>query len=188
MKKGDVKKNNGFTIIEVALVLAIGGLIFLMVFIALPALQRSQRDTRRREDILSFLSLVKKYQTNNRGALPTDSPSGSTVTQVTWSNTSGDNTTWRGFYRDYLGGSFVDPSGDNYKLLVVNCGVSSADTPCDNSTINNVYSSSFPYQNYSLVVVVQATCYGDKAVGSSNPRKLAVLYRMEGAGVYCANT
>ena len=38
----------GFTIIEVVLVLAIAGLIFLMVFIALPALQRSQRDTERR--------------------------------------------------------------------------------------------------------------------------------------------
>ena len=35
----------GFTIIEVVLVLAIAGLIFLMVFIALPVLQRSQRDT-----------------------------------------------------------------------------------------------------------------------------------------------
>ena len=44
----------GFTIIEVVLVLAIAGLIFLMVFIALPALQRSQRDTQRRDDIARF--------------------------------------------------------------------------------------------------------------------------------------
>ena len=35
----------GFTIIEVVLVLAIAGLIFLMVFVALPALQRGQRDS-----------------------------------------------------------------------------------------------------------------------------------------------
>ena len=42
MTKKDNKK--GFTIIEVVLVLAIAGLIFAMVFIALPALQRSQRD------------------------------------------------------------------------------------------------------------------------------------------------
>lgn len=48
MKKTKLK---GFTIIEVVLVLAIAGLIFLMVFIALPALQRSQRNTRRREDM-----------------------------------------------------------------------------------------------------------------------------------------
>jgi len=41
----------GFTIIEVVLVLAIAGLIFLMVFIALPALQRNQRDTQRKNDM-----------------------------------------------------------------------------------------------------------------------------------------
>ncbi|MDO4399218.1 MAG: prepilin-type N-terminal cleavage/methylation domain-containing protein, partial [Candidatus Saccharibacteria bacterium] len=70
MKKGELKKKTGFTIIEVSLVLAIAGLIFLMVFIALPQLQRQQRDSRRRDDILSFLETVKKYQTNNRGALP----------------------------------------------------------------------------------------------------------------------
>ena len=33
-------KQEGFTIIEVMLVLAIAALIFLMVFVALPALQR----------------------------------------------------------------------------------------------------------------------------------------------------
>ena len=43
------KDKNGFTIIEVVLVLAIAGLIFLMVFIALPALQRSQRDTQKKK-------------------------------------------------------------------------------------------------------------------------------------------
>ena len=40
-----LKNKKGFTIIEVVLVLAVAGLIFLMVFLALPALQRAQRDT-----------------------------------------------------------------------------------------------------------------------------------------------
>ena len=44
-------KDRGFTIIEVVLVLAIAALIFLMVFIALPALQASQRDTARKNDV-----------------------------------------------------------------------------------------------------------------------------------------
>ena len=44
--KRDSKR--GFTVIEVALVLAIAGLIFLMVFIALPGLRASQRDAERR--------------------------------------------------------------------------------------------------------------------------------------------
>ena len=50
MKKEIKKFNKGFTIIEVVLVLAIAGLIFLMVFIALPALQSSQRNTQREQE------------------------------------------------------------------------------------------------------------------------------------------
>ena len=71
MEKGNSYDKAGFTIIEVVLVLAIAGLIFLMVFIAFPALSRTQRDSKRRDDISILLKKVKDYQTNNRGALPT---------------------------------------------------------------------------------------------------------------------
>lgn len=66
-------KNNmkGFTIIEVVLVLAIAGLIFLMVFIALPALQRNQRDQARKNDVSTVAGAVTSYSSNNRGAFPT---------------------------------------------------------------------------------------------------------------------
>ena len=64
------KEGKGFTIIEVVLVLAIAGLIFLMVFIALPALQRSQRDSARKQEMSTVLSQVTSYQSNNRGASP----------------------------------------------------------------------------------------------------------------------
>ena len=67
-----INKNNkkGFTIIEVVLVLAIAGLIFLMVFLALPALQRSQRDTQRKNDASRLRAAVTDYTSNNRGKLP----------------------------------------------------------------------------------------------------------------------
>lgn len=64
------KTDQGFTIIEVVLVLAIAGLIFLMVFIALPALQRNQRDTARKNEVSKVLSAITSYQSNNRGAAP----------------------------------------------------------------------------------------------------------------------
>lgn len=64
-------KGKGFTIIEVVLVLAIAGLIFLMVFIALPALQSSQRDTARKNDASVVASAVTSYTSNNRGTFPT---------------------------------------------------------------------------------------------------------------------
>lgn len=63
--------NKGFTIIEVVLVLAIAGLIFLMVFVALPALQAGQRDTARKNDASTILSAVNTYAAGNRGAFPT---------------------------------------------------------------------------------------------------------------------
>ena len=73
--KSNIKANDkqrGFTIIEVVLVLAIAGLIFLVVFLALPALQRSQRDTQRRQDAGRFASQMQQYQSNNKGAIVQD--------------------------------------------------------------------------------------------------------------------
>ena len=67
MAKDNTNNKQGFTIIEVVLVLAIAGLIFLMVFIALPALQRSQRDTARRNDMSRVDTSLTQYQTNNQG-------------------------------------------------------------------------------------------------------------------------
>lgn len=64
-------KKQGFTIIEVVLVLAIAGLIFVMVFAALPALQRSQRDTTRKNDVSKVIAAISSYQSNNRGQSPT---------------------------------------------------------------------------------------------------------------------
>ena len=63
--------SKGFTIIEVVLVLAIAGLIFLMVFIALPALQAGQRDTARKNDVGVVASAVTSYTSNNKGTFPT---------------------------------------------------------------------------------------------------------------------
>jgi len=93
------RKSKGFTIIEVVLVLAIAGLIFMMVFIALPALQRSQRDTQRKNDLTRLNTALTSYQSNNNGKLP------STVAD------------WNGFVTGYVrtaGDTFVDPAGTNY--------------------------------------------------------------------------
>lgn len=63
-------KERGFTIIEVVLVLAIAALIFLMVFIALPALQRSQRDSARKNDVSIVSAAVNSFSSSNQGRLP----------------------------------------------------------------------------------------------------------------------
>lgn len=70
MNAQQTENKKGFTIIEVVLVLAIAALIFLMVFIALPALQRNQRDTARKNQMSKVLGAVTSYQSNNRGRNP----------------------------------------------------------------------------------------------------------------------
>jgi prepilin-type N-terminal cleavage/methylation domain-containing protein len=67
------KSERGFTIIEVMIVLAIAGLILLIVFLAVPALQRSARNTSRKEDAAAVLSAINEYTSNNGGSLPADS-------------------------------------------------------------------------------------------------------------------
>ena len=61
MKTAKLNSKKGFTIIEVVLVLAIAGLIFVMIFITLPSLQRSQRDTARKKDVDRFLVATQSY-------------------------------------------------------------------------------------------------------------------------------
>lgn len=70
MKTNALRKQKGFTIIEVVLVLAIAGLIFLIVFLALPQLQKSRRDTQRRNDAGRIISGLESYASSNDGAYP----------------------------------------------------------------------------------------------------------------------
>jgi prepilin-type N-terminal cleavage/methylation domain-containing protein len=62
--------NPGFTIIEVLIVLLIAGMIFLIIFGAVPTLERNSRNNQRRQDIQSILEAVSHYELNNSGNLP----------------------------------------------------------------------------------------------------------------------
>lgn len=64
------KRQQGFTIIEVVLVLAIAGLIFLIVFMAVPALQASRRDTKRRSDAGQIAAEIESGAANRNGKYP----------------------------------------------------------------------------------------------------------------------
>jgi prepilin-type N-terminal cleavage/methylation domain-containing protein len=120
------KKNNekGFTIIEVVLVLAIAGLIFLMVFIALPALQRNQRDTQRKQDLSLVTTSLTQYQSNNRNSLPADT-----------------SAAWNAFLTSYLtvgGSTFADPTEGNYTFAYR----SDRSAPTELSNVIYVYGNS----------------------------------------------
>lgn len=65
------RKEGGFTIIEVLIVLAIAGLIMLIVFLAVPALQRNSRNTQIKNAASAVLGAVSEFQNNNNGSMPT---------------------------------------------------------------------------------------------------------------------
>ena len=146
------KFNNkkGFTIIEVVLVLGIAGLIFLMVFIALPTLQRNRRDTQRESDISRLSAALTNFQTNNSGAIPSDKfgsyVSGHTEPDPNITRTL-NHQSWAYFYDSYLiiskedKDKFVDPEGNPYSLSISSCREATsynADTKiCNNGQRSN---------------------------------------------------
>ncbi len=69
MKK-TLKEQKGFTIIEVLIVLAIAGLIMLIVFLAVPALQRNSRNTQYKNQVSNYLGAVNEWMNNNNGKVP----------------------------------------------------------------------------------------------------------------------
>src|SRR5438270_9083953 len=79
LNKIQKRKEEGFTIIEVMIVLAIAGLILLIVFLAVPALQRNSRNTGRKSDVGRLSSAVNNYVSNNNGSLPTTTQNCTTI-------------------------------------------------------------------------------------------------------------
>lgn len=203
MAKQSTNTKRGFTIIEVVLVLAIGGLIFMMVFIALPALQRSQRDTQRNNDISRFVSQLTNYQSNNRGKIPgtAEGTVGAKYDETAEAKNgiltiaSSEVAAWKKFYDNYLlagGDTFEDPSGAPYQLAIVDCGVKKGTCSSgqrDEAEFEDEYeegtTGDSTAQNYTISVVIHATCDGEQATYSAGARKVAVLYKKEGGGVVC---
>ncbi len=65
------RNQNGFTLIEVVLVLAIGGLIFLLAFLAFQQVSVNRRDTQRRADLKRVQADLENFKANTiTGAYP----------------------------------------------------------------------------------------------------------------------
>ena len=125
-----MKNKQGFSIIEVVLVIGIAGIILTMAFIALPSLWRSQRDADRRANVMGFISSVKTYQTNNsRGALPNHiympGYGDGNVAYFNTTNLAGLSESsfvgdWVGFLLGYVDLKHEDPSGNTYGFKIYN--------------------------------------------------------------------
>ncbi len=168
-------KNNkkGFTIIEVVLVLAIAGLIFLMVFIALPALQRSQRNTRRRQDMARILSAFNDYQANNNGQFPKDAAALNPLAN-NYIKTGSDDT-------------FKDPDGSDYGWVGPN--TFGETTSGSSSSMPTPGEGDLKEGEHKIGVFYKAKCNGEsvKEDDKGGARSLAITYTLEGGAVYCGD-
>lgn len=157
----------GFTIIEVVLVLAIAGLIFLMVFVALPALQSGQRDTARKQDIGNVGTAINNYSSANRGKIPT--------TSLLAGNTAGTP-----------GGGFLESVSDNVSSVVITgtqAAPASPGTKTATDGVVNVYIGTrcgAVNSNNKKQVTVTA--------GSARQYTMVTLLETGGGQAYCQNS
>jgi len=177
------KNKKGFTIIEVVLVLAIAGLIFLMVFIALPALQRSQRNTQREDDLARIITAVNQYQANNNGKVPFGRDGGeignfvkryvdSTCSYASSAFTCSSN-------------EFRDPQGNNYNMV---------DMGLANKTGEGALTFGDGGADVSSAIAKEGTFYGyayascgdeGKIIKGTGNRDVAVFMKLEGGAIAC---
>jgi prepilin-type N-terminal cleavage/methylation domain-containing protein len=73
-----VKKEKGFTLIEIVLVLAIAGLLLVIVFLAVSGAQKSRRDSQRKSDAARILAQAEQYASNNNGNYPSTAANAAT--------------------------------------------------------------------------------------------------------------
>lgn len=165
------KNKKGFTIIEVVLVLAIAGLIFLMVFLALPALQRGQRDAQRKNQMSLIGAKLEQARANNKGRYISDFVS---------------NNQFENFVSNYIKpfeDEFKDPTtGKMYEFIKceerVHCGVRKDSTM--QSKVDEVLKVGQIYYNSN------AYCKDGKMVdGPGNASTFVLVTRLEGGSTYC---
>jgi len=175
------KKEKGFTIIEVMIVLAIAGLILVVVLIAVPQLQRNQRNENRRSVAARIVTEINNYAGNNNGNYPVASTTSAATNFATPDAALG-------FFDRYLG--CETPSGGTTDCTTniddprTGQPVGTGEDGPDNSLTTTV-SAAEPGDvagsiNYSTGVV----CDGEVTTAASN-RNFAFQMRLEGGAISC---
>src|SRR5581483_346118 len=159
MAKINLVKSQGFTIVEVMIVLAIAALIILSIFWALPAFQRGSRNSQRDADAQRVVSAVTDCLSNNGGIIANClSPSGCSLPV-----SSATNPPCGPFF---TGNKYLDMSRLQQITSVVFYNTTTAVIPAGVNTIA-VYSGN--------------TCNGNSPA-SGNTNQFVVLYNREGGG------
>lgn len=149
------KQQKGFTIIEVLIVLAIAGLIVLIVFLAVPALQRNSRNTQRKNDVSALVGGVQEFTNNNNGKLPTTTAD---YDKIKGTSTASGNAKL----------SFYDPA-----QVTINTANNTAQTPATNQIDNVIITNYVKCDNASA----NAT-----TTSGATKRNVAAVFHVETSG------
>ena len=185
-----ISKKLGFTILEVVLVLAIAGLIFLMVFIALPALQRSQRNTERQNDLSLMRAAMLKWMQYNPNYYMTDGY-----------GQRNDGNGFCTFYKKYVGDNVVDPStGQPYRVILWNSAYAT-DCTKDNDSVARGSAGNWdpslggvkwvPMEVGDIQFIITAICGDNETLvddgGVKHNRTFAIRMLLEGGAIACVD-
>lgn len=160
LKTNTNRKSSGFTIIEVLIVLAIAGLIMLIVFLAVPALQRNAHNTSIKNDVSNILGGMTEFANNNNGLVPNS---------ITGSTTNGFNIT-------------NTAAGSNPAAVKVGF--------VDGTTVTTITKASGTVTNSlnaaQVGIYTNAVCSGSNATSTgATSRNFVVLYALEGGAKLC---
>lgn len=157
LKKGQ----RGFTIIEVMIVLAIAGLIMVVVLVAIPQLQKNQRNEARRNVTARISAEVSNYIGNNGGAIPTDDAN------INTGFTGGFQTR---YITNAPAGTFDAPGGGDFDYGIYTVG-----------TTTTIATDSILYAEGAI-------CSGEAATASgASARNFALLVGLEGGAIFCVD-
>lgn len=165
----------GFTLIEVVLVLAIGGLIFLLAFLAFNQVTINRRDTQRRQDARRVLTLAENYYANSQSYPCFDS--------TAWSCGGGNSSSWSSFSTHHLNTSELKDPASNSAYVI--------------SPYSGHYQTAHQLSDWFLVnapsplrilYAIKAKCENGKLVArSANPENAIAVAVMLEKGIYCVS-
>jgi prepilin-type N-terminal cleavage/methylation domain-containing protein len=176
LKKRNDRGQEGFTIIEVLIVLAIAGLILLIVFLAVPALQRSSRNTQRKNDAAAIGGAVANFISNNGGQLPNSVSDTATNTAQFSIGTAGNvELAKMGFYTTTGTKALAAAAGQDGNVYI-----SAAASPAVAATPTGTGTETATKVSTNTIAVI----YGQDCTPTANSRTAAIYYVVEtGTGV-----
>jgi prepilin-type N-terminal cleavage/methylation domain-containing protein len=170
MFKKLLKKEKGFTIIEVMIVLAIAGLIMVVVLIAVPQLQRGQRNNATTAVLDRTFTEIQNYGSNNNGNYPNDTTELGLFCERYLEKTTCNDETGAAFLNDPRTGTPV-------RIALVTSGTAAPGAIPTDGTSRTITLYSGSGSGYS--------CDGEVATTGSGARSIAAVIGLEGGAFVC---